>query len=368
MKRITLYVTAMLVCLALMVNSHAQLKDGEVVRIKNVNSGKYAIPLVAKADNSGQIVLSSTAGESQKWKVVYVNGFYKFQNLQSGKFLGVKDASKEQYGFICQKAAGTQLDLQWKLEKTATAYKVKNRNSSLYAAVEGAGTANGAKLIQWADNAQSDILWQFEVVGSATSSTAGKKVLYDITLNYVAVSEATRNRIDNGDCKRLFGQISTELWELDDNNEMKTRLSSYNNSSEVLYNEPNYNNPPTVALSYYQDNPAASDKNTMGKVTYNIPEALLLGRKLMLVVITNLGTRHKDNDFATYDALKMKEEVRSTFRLSSTGSFTQTVQTITDLTASGRNMHIQDLIIPFAVFQRTDDTHKIWVKFTGKKN
>ena len=366
MKRFTLYLTVMLVCLNMMVNVQAQLKNGEVVRIKNVNSGKYAIPVTT--DYSNQIVLSGTAGDIQNWKVVYINGFYKFQNVQTGKFLGLRGASKAQYGFINQKPSGNHTDQQWKLENTSTAFKLKNRNSGLYAAVEGGSKSDNAKLVQWADNAQPDILWQFETVVSGTSSATGKKVLYDITLNYIAVSEATRNQIDNGDCRRIFGQVSTELWELDDDNEMKTRLRSYNNMPELIYNQTNYKNPPTAGLSYHQDNRAASDKNNMGKVTYNIPESLLTGKKLMLVVITNVGTRHKDNDFATYDALKMSDEVRTTYKLNNSGSFTETIQTITDHTASGRNMHLQDFVVPFAVFQRTDDTHKIWVKFTGKKN
>ena len=162
--------------------------------------------------------------------------------------------------------------------------------------------------------------------------------------------------------------MNTELWELDENNEMKTRLRSYNNMPELLYNQTNYSNPPTAGLSYHQDNRTASANSQMGKVAYNIPESLLTGRKVMLVVKTNVGTRHKDNDFASYDALKMKEEVTNTFILSNTRNRTETIETITDLTTSDRDMHFRDFIIPFSVFQRTDDTHKIWTKFSCKIN
>jgi hypothetical protein len=293
--------------------------------------------------------------------------------MHTNKFLGVLNKSKEQYGFIAQRSetnapgvVGLVMnndDLLWKLERTAKGFKLKNKNSGLVVAVESGGKNNDAKLIQWADQSQPDIQWQFETIGTTTSTTTGKKVLFDVTLNYIAVSEATRNQIDNGDCKRVFGSISTEIWELNDDNEMVTRLQSYNNMPELIYNQPNYQNPPTAALSYYQDNRTASNTSQMGRVTYNLPETLLKAKKLMLIVKTNLGTRHKDNNFATYDALRMAEETTQSFILFNGGQ-TEIIEAITDLSASSRDMHIQDWVIPFAAFQRTDDTHKLWVKIT----
>jgi len=351
----------------------AQLKHGDIIKIKNVNSGKYAQPQTASpgqkttAINTDQIVIYTSTSDAQanKWKVVVVRGgFFTFQNLQTNKFLGVQNSSKDQYGFINQKAAGA--DLQWTLEKTTTGYKLKNRNSGLFAAVEGGGKDNNAKLIQWADQSQPDIIWQFETVGTGSSTVAGQKVMYDVILNYIAVSESTRNRIDNGDCKRVFGSISVELWELDESYQLKTRLQSYNNMPERLFNETNYGSAPTIALSKFQDDAAPYDKDEMGKVTYNIPENLLLAKRLKLIIKTNLGTRHKDNDFASYDALKMKEEKRNEYRPMGNSVLSETILATTDLTASTRDMHINDLVIPFAVFQRTDDIHKLFVKFTAK--
>ena len=136
--------------------------------------------------------------------------------------------------------------------------------------------------------------------------------------------------------------------------------------SELLYQQTNFRNPPTAALSKYQDN--INSTVQMSKVTYNIPENLLINKRLMLVVKTNVGSRHKDNDFASYDALKMKEEVQSTFILDNRATRTETIETITDLSSSTRDMHFLDTMIPFAIFQKTDDTHKIWVKISCKKN
>jgi hypothetical protein len=223
-------------------------------------------------------------------------------------------------------------------------------------------------VLQLNDNSSSEMEWQFEVAGSGTASASGRKVLFDINLNYIAVSEATRNRIDNGDCRRIFGQVSTELWELDEDNEMKTRIRSYNNMPEIIYQQSNYNNPPTAGLSYYQDGLPGTGASSIGKITYNIPLELLQKKKVMLVVKTNLGSRHKDNDFASYDALRMKQEIQSTYILDSRATRAETIESITDLSALSDDMHLTGYSIPSNYFQRTDDTHKIWVKFNMKRN
>jgi hypothetical protein len=349
--------------------TNAQFKGGEIVKIKNVSSGKYVRPFNGSSDANAQLVLSAGNDEASKWKVfVQPGGFFMFQNVQSKLYFTVMGASREEYGFIGQVGSWRQSHGLWALQKTSNGYKMRNKNSSLMAAVEGGSKENNAKLIQWGDNGQPDITWQFETAGASNPGTTGKKVLFDVVLNYVAVSEATRNRIDNGDCRRTFGTVTTELWELNDDNEMVTRLQSYNNMPEAIYNQPNYNNPPTAGLSYYQDNISNNNNSQMGKVTYNIPESLLKNKKLMLVVKTNLGTRHKDNDFASYDALKMAEEIRNTYILDYRSSRSETIETITDLASTNQAMNLLNLVIPFSVFQRADDTHKIWVKFSCKRN
>ncbi|OSZ81438.1 hypothetical protein CAP36_09455 [Chitinophagaceae bacterium IBVUCB2] len=370
MNRLNVSLFATLFLLSISFIAQAQLKDGEIVKIKNLNSGKYAIPKdVSTAVDANIIIMTGRNDAWFTWKATAVpGGYYKFQNMHTNLFLGVLGRSKEQYGFVTQKSTGNQADLQWKLEKTTKGYKLKNKNSNLFIAVEGGSKENNAVLIQWADNGQADIEWQFETVGTNNSTATGKKVLFDIVLNYIAVSEATRNQIDNGDCRRVFGQVSTELWELDENNEMKIRLRSYNNMSELVYNQTNFQGPPTAGLSYHQDNRTASNNSQMGKVTYNIPESLLKEKKLMLVVKTFLGTRHKDNDFASYDALKMGEEQRSTYILDYRTNRTETIEAITDLATTNKNMNLINLIIPFSNFTRADDTHKLWVKFSCKIN
>lgn len=357
---------AFLFCILIAGVSEAQIRGGEIVRIKNISSGKYMVPASTNSSSGAQLVIGTLRTEPLfNWRVVALqSGGYQFFNQQNNMVLCISGESRLTNAAIIQQADNLPASSVWTLVKTTRGFKIKSKLSEKIIAVENAGTANNAKLLQSLDNSGPDKEWQFEIAGSGTPAVQGKKVLYDLNLNYIAVSEATRNRIDNGDCRRIFGQISTELWELDENNEMKTRISSYNNMPEIIYQQSNYSNPPTAGLSYYQDK---LDASSMGKVTYNIPEELLKKRKVMLVVKTNLGTRHKDNDFASYDALRMKEEIESTYILDTRTSRTETIQSITDLSALSQDMHLTGYSIPSNYFQRTDDAHKIWVRLSFRK-
>ena len=347
----------------------AQLVNGAVYKIKNTASGRYAQTGFGSLANGATIHLYDNQEANHfKWKAIYVNnGYYKFQNMQSNKYLAVLDASRELNAKICQWDDALRQAVTWKLERTSTGFKLKNRNSGLFAGMEAGGTGNGALLVQGNDDVANDKTWQFEKVNLATSTATGRKVLFDVVLNYIAVNESTRNRVDNGDCKRVFGYLQTELWELDENNEMKLQLASYNNVPEFLFNQRNFQSPAPAALSY-QLNMDYAANNQMGKVTYNIPEVLLARKKVMLVIKTYLGTRHKDNDFATYDCLKMDIEKQSSFILDNSGVLSETIMANTELSSSRRDMHLQDYIIPFAIFQKTDDSHKLWIKIATRKN
>jgi len=355
--------------------------NGLTYKIKNVASGRYAQTGNASRANGATIHLYDNRNEAHFiWKVIVVKDGFKFQNVNSNKFLGVAASSKDVNGILCQVDDSGQPNVEWSLVKRGAGFKLKNKKSGLLMGVEGGSRNNEAKLVQGIEDAAADRVWQFENIiqqsdqPALQSQTIGQKVLVDIILNYIAISETTRNRIDNNDCRRLFGTITTEVWELDANNEMKTKLGSYNNMQQFVYLQKNYNNPPPIGLAFYEDKIVLSENNEMGKVTYNIPVSLLQQKRIMLVIKTNVGTRHKDNDFATYDYLKMETEKQSTIILETNAGSRDLIpgkegfiMVNTDPASSNRNFHIQDIVIPFAVFQRTDDTHNIWLKISCKK-
>jgi hypothetical protein len=353
---------------------NAQLTNGDFVTIKNTSSGKF---VKAKGFGVDSAIVHGTLTASNtvfcQWKVIALPGnMYMFQTRMNGNYLGIKSSEAPGDGYIVQRwRNSTNLaEISWSLLRTASGYQLKNVKSKQVLGVEGALTQENGNLVHTTNANSVGKSWVFTSVpattGGVTTQNQGRKVLFDIVLNYIAVSEATRNRIDNGDCRRVFGQIKTELWELDNNNQKKTRITSYESMPEFVYNQLNYLSGPTAGLSYYQDNRTEAAKNEMSKVTYNIPENLLNNRKVMLVVKTYLGTRHKDGDLSSYDAVKMKQESQSTYILDNRVSRTETIQGITERYFNDMTL-IGGPAIPKSVFQQGDDTHKLWVAITCKR-
>lgn len=371
MKQLKSNSILVLFCLILSIASPAQLRNDALVIINNLSNHSTIIANGPIPNVQALGYPSGTTGISFNWRVIVLPGnYYQFRNRENNLYLGTLNRTGKQNLFVAQQEGNPrqQDDITWSLIRTTRGFKIKNKKTNLVIAIGRRRSDGMSELVQVRDDGGADKEWQFITIGSGASEVGGNKVLFDVVLNYIAVSEATRNRIDNGDCRRVFGEVITELWELDVNNEKKTKLRSYENMPELIFQETNYNNPPTAGLSYYQDDRTAAVNNQMGKVTYNIPDSLLINRKIMLIVKTNLGTRHKDNDFASFDALKMKEQIVSTFIVNGQKK-TETIQSITDLNSSDRNMGLSSgYSIPGNNFQHTDDTHKIWVTFTCKKN
>lgn len=351
----------------------AQLTNGDIVNIKNTGSGKYVMAKGFAVDSAiVQGRLNSSNAIFGQWKVIALpGGFYMFQTKMYGYYLGIKPVEGAGNGYIIQRlrSAAVQDELCWSLIRTTGGYQLKNKKNKRILGVEAPLTQEHAKLVHTINSNPPGKDWVFtSASASADPATAntGRKVLYDIVLNSIAVSEATRNRIDNGDCRRVFGQIKTEVWELDENNQKKRRIPAYENMAEYIYNQLNYVSAPTEGLSYYQDNRADAANNVMGKVTYNIPEDMLNNRKIMLVVKTYLGSRHKDSDLSSFDAVKMKQEIQSTYILDNRNSRAETIQGITE-------RYFNDMIltgsppISKSLFQQGDDTHKFWITVTCKK-
>jgi hypothetical protein len=371
MKKLSL----LLICIqTILFSGYAQIIQtqsavGCTVKIKSAYSGKIAQVGYASNDNGAMIYTYSDGTATHfNWQVIDAGrGYLKFKNQNSGKYLAVHGGQTAPGTAILQHEDNGGEEFLWELRwQNNNSFKLVNKKSGKPMAIEG-GSRGDARIVQWNDDNQGDIIWQLWPVGNCGQAT-GRKILYDIVLNHIAVSEATRQQIDNGDCKRIFGSIITELWELDENNNPKTQLPAFNNMQPILYNQNNHQSPPPIALSQYQDNVQNTGGNQMGKVTYNIPEGLLQNKKVMLVLKINMGSRHKDNDFATFDYLAMENERSFSWVLDNQNSRNETAQVNTDQNYSGRDKHILDWVVPFHFFKNTDDTHNIWVKINCKKN
>lgn len=347
----------------------AQFTNGSLVGIKNYASQKFVIAKAYVPDSAVFIApMTNSNVNFGLWRIIIGNGGYcMLQTKEGNNYLGIKsDTGAANNNIIQRRLTETNRDeLTWLLVRAAGGYQLRNKKNNRFLTELLSGSRPFRNLINTV-NVTPASMWVINPISTspATADTS-KKVLYDVMLNYIGVSEATRNRIDNGDCRRVFGEIRTEVWELDNNNQKKRRLTSYDNMPEFIYKQYNILGPPTEALSYYQDNLNQADKNVVAKVTYNIPEALLNNRKILLVVKAHLGSRHKDSDFSSFDALRMKEEKTFTFILDNRNERKETLQAITeriitDLVFSGQTFGGN-------LFYNGDDTHKFWMNITCKK-
>ena len=130
MKPVNNSLFLLLFIFGLLTATRAQLKDGDIVRIKNINSGKFAVPKDVSTAPDAEIVINTGRNDAWfTWRVIAVpGGAYKFQNVHTNHFLGILNAAKTQYGFVVQRRTRNQVDQVWTLVKTTKGYKIKNKN------------------------------------------------------------------------------------------------------------------------------------------------------------------------------------------------------------------------------------------------
>lgn len=362
---VLLAILTMVVCPPLL---FAQIRNGSIVQIKNrltqtvVQTRGVAgdSAVFAGAVNRANINLS-------QWRIITAPDGYLFQTKDGRYYMGIQsDTGAAHNNLVLRRlTAANRNELLWALSPTNGVYLFRNRKNLHFMTEMGTAASPFRNLVH-SRSTTGRYFWSI-IPADSTAGTVpdtAKKLLFDITLNYIAVTEATRNRIDNGDCRRVFGDIKTEVWELGSNNVKIKKLAAYDNKPEFLFKQSNYHNPSTTAISYYQDNLTLAANGTMGTVTYNIPEALLNNRRVMLVIKAYLGTRHKDSDLSSYDALRMKEEKQFTFILENKSFRQELLQDVTE--RMGSEMKLSGITIPGNIFGG-DDAHRLLIAVSWKK-
>lgn len=287
------------------------------------------------------------------------NDNYTFYNMRHNRYLGIAGSAKTLGAGVVLRSTVTT-DAIWKLVTAADGYKFKNLYSGLFMTerIPNNRIAKGY-LSQQADSGNAKNVWKFTNYVKPPS----RYISFDVNLYAIGVAEATRNRIDNGDCKRIFGTIKVELYTLDANGKENELIYS-NNRTGLLFSEPSYNNAPFWGRSYYQDKEPA---NRMLSLNYTIDTGVFRSNNFILKITTYLGTRHKDNDLATYDGLKMERPEVSSYRIyGKNSSGIRAIGHTFNLTykatfAPGERMEIGGETVDRNIF-RGDDTHKLWVK------
>lgn len=199
-------------------------------------------------------------------------------------------------------------------------------------------------------------------VRKALKPAPDKLVSYEITLNQILVAEATRDRIDNNDCRKTWGDVMVYFKELDANGQ----ITPNSNIQPDLQDNHLFRFPANVvehmSASYFQDRRGVDEQNVLKRISVRVSENMVKSRRIVAIIESSLITAHKDNDFASYDLLMNRGKTTSTFYLQDSPSINETMSLITDnrgyVTRNGGFM-LND--------GNSDDHHRIWLNFTIRK-
>ena len=194
-----------------------------------------------------------------------------------------------------------------------------------------------------------------------SNAVADKMVMYEFTLNYIAIAEASRNRIDNNDCRQTWGEVVVTFHELDENgqkiegSQIITDLNDY-----TLFDLPR-SRVPHQSNSYYSDRMGVNEDNFIKKISVRVSENLIKKRRVIAIVSCKMQNAHKDNDFASFDHLRMVSNESATFYLEDISSKQESMSVRTN----GKYTYESGRLIENG--GNSDDTHRIWLHFTIKK-
>ncbi len=195
-----------------------------------------------------------------------------------------------------------------------------------------------------------------------------KLVSYEFTLNLISVAESTRNTIDNNDCKQTWGKVTVTFRELDANGEIDLHIPPIKTdfNETILFDFFAGNDAYYRSNSYYGDSRELDDNNYIKRISVRVSENLVKNRRIVAVVECDMKTAHKDNDFASFDRLRMARKESAYFYLEDIARKEEVMMVKTDgyysvfKTKGGSG-------VSTSFSGNPDDTHRIWLGFTIKK-
>lgn len=198
-------------------------------------------------------------------------------------------------------------------------------------------------------------------------SPKDKIISFEITLDQILIAEAARNTIDNNDCRSTWGSVRIKFFELDANGQIDLRKSIPSDLNEdTFFDKVIGRNAPFRSKSYYQDRIGVSNNEYIKRISVRVSENMVKNRRIVARVEVQLRTAHKDNDFASYDVLRMSTPTSTIFYLEDLPIKEETVSVITNghssivrVVGGGEAEGING--------GNSDDTHRIWLGFTIKK-
>jgi hypothetical protein len=127
-----------------------------------------------------------------------------------------------------------------------------------------------------------------------------------------------------------------------------------------------FQEPSHRSKSYYQDRMGVSNDEYIKRISVRVSENMVKNWRIVAEVSCQIKTAHKDNDFATYDILRMISPVSTTFYLEDLPSKEESMSTITNgISTLGHDTN--GTVVEISGGRGSNDTHRIWLHFIIKK-
>jgi hypothetical protein len=142
--------------------SEFEVWTAAIFQLRNENSGKLMGVTDASTANSANIWQYDDNGtRDHLWQFIRApGGWYKLRNVNSGLLLAVQCASTANSAVLQQYQDSGTGDHLWRTVSQGNGlFLLKNKNSGLFAGVDGMSTATGANVVQFEDNGTRDHLW-----------------------------------------------------------------------------------------------------------------------------------------------------------------------------------------------------------------
>lgn len=141
------------------------------IRIKNFHSGLYAGIRGASKDAGSQLVQWNRADDgSQVFEVISGvdpgnHSFVAIQNVNSGLFVGVREASSDNGKDLLQWISANDGSQYWLLLDNGNGgFRIQNQHSQKIWSIPNGSTSPGEVVIQWDNDSGNEQLWAFEHV------------------------------------------------------------------------------------------------------------------------------------------------------------------------------------------------------------
>jgi hypothetical protein len=355
--------------LAFCIGSIAQFKHGDTVFITSTLAAPGGYRLCARGASLPSTIEfiskeSDFAFKSSLWRVeISGKSYYSFYNLSIPGYLGIDRGSAVNGEKTAIKSSRSE-DTQWRLLKTNNTYKLKNLRSGflLTRLTPSSNTSSREEVVQKTETTGDRNAWMIDKYNTPPPPLPKRKTIV-VSLRSIGVSEATRNRVDNLNCKMVFGFVKAELFSLNDDGSEDKQIPTSSIADKNIFSI-RYDQAAAYAGYSYYENPEPIYAS--GASTFSIDTGYFKSREFILKITSYLGSRHKDNVFASDDALKMNKPSIFTFKISGKSGRSNNFSHKMQLDATnrpGEAMIIAGSTVPPEVF-RGDDNHKFFLRFT----